>query len=81
MLERSEACQKFMDTYPNKIPGEIVLAPIDGDFSKFLKPWPARFYIMEMNGTKLILKYAALVDECALNYDTFETMIQGIGYL
>ena len=79
--ERSVACQKFLDTYPGKIPGEIVLEPIEGNFSELLTPWPARFYILKKNKDKLILKYAASVDQCVLNYGTFERMINGINYL
>lgn len=79
--ERSVACQKLLDTYPGKIPGEIVLEPIDGNFSELLTPWPARFYILKKNKDELILKYAASVEECVLNYGTFERMINGIDYL
>lgn len=79
--ERSAACQKFLNTYPGKIPGEIVLEPIDGNFSELLTPWPARFYILKKEKNELILKYAASVDECVLSYDTFERMIYGIDYL
>lgn len=79
--ERSEACQKFKDVYNDKLPNEMYLDPIDGDFSKILKPWPARFYIMKMNDKMLILKYAALVNEGVLSYDTIESMIKGIDFL
>ena len=86
--ERSNACQKFINAYKEQFiktdskTCTFVLDTMNGNFSKFLKPWPARFYIMKMNHKKkLILKYVSLVEQCALDYYLFEDMINGLEYL